>query len=50
MSIDMANNGLLGLEKSAIKLENIPESAIILEKGLLAKNLPKYFLYTNCFS
>ena len=30
----MAKNGLLGLEKSAIKLENIPESALILEKGL----------------
>jgi hypothetical protein len=37
MSRDMAKNGLLGLEKSAIKLEKMPESALILEKGLPAK-------------
>lgn len=33
----MAKNGPLSLEKSAIKLENIPESALILEKGLQTK-------------
>lgn len=35
MSREAAKSGLPGLEKSAMKLENIPESALILEKGLL---------------
>jgi hypothetical protein len=35
MNIEMANNGLLGLEISAIKLENLPESTLILEKRIM---------------
>jgi hypothetical protein len=31
-----AENGLLALEKSAIKLEKVSESAVILEKVLFA--------------
>jgi len=31
----LQKNGLLHLEISAVKLEKVPESAIILEKGLL---------------
>jgi hypothetical protein len=35
MSVKVQKNGFLMLENSAIKLEKIPESALILEKGLL---------------
>jgi hypothetical protein len=35
MSVKVQKNGILMLENSAIKLERIPESALILEKGLL---------------
>ncbi len=35
MSVEVRKNGLLPLEISAIKLEKVPESALILEKGLL---------------
>ena len=37
MSREVAKNGLPGLEKSVINLENIAESALIIEKGLLTK-------------
>jgi hypothetical protein len=35
MNVKVQKNGLLPLEISAIKLEKVPESALILEKGLL---------------
>ena len=40
----MANNGLLGLEIAAITLEDLPESALILEKRTLTK------IFLNTFS
>jgi hypothetical protein len=35
MSVKVQRKGLLPLEKSTIKLEKTPESALIFEKGLL---------------
>jgi hypothetical protein len=35
MSVKVQKDGLFLLENSAIKLEKVPESALILEKGLL---------------
>jgi len=35
MSVEGKKNGLLPLEISAIKLEKVPESALVFEKGLL---------------
>jgi hypothetical protein len=37
MSVEGKKNGLLPLEISTIKLEKVPESALILEKGLFGK-------------
>jgi hypothetical protein len=37
MSVKELKNGFLPLENSALKLEKVPESALILEKGLLER-------------
>jgi hypothetical protein len=44
MSTKVQKNGLLPLENSTIKLEKVPESALILEKGLfiLKQSLPRF--------
>jgi len=38
MSIEMTKSGFLALEISAIELEKIPESVVILEKVLFQDN------------
>lgn len=42
MSTERQKNGFFILEKSAIILEKVPESALILEKGLLKVEEPKH--------
>jgi hypothetical protein len=42
MSTKVQKSGLLPLENSAIKLEKVPESALILEKGLWKVVKPKH--------
>jgi hypothetical protein len=52
MSVKVQKNGLLPLEFSAIKLGKVPESALLLEKGLWesadAKHISKWYKGRQC--